>query len=168
MDNFTLTALKSRLLARGDNGQPTNPDGLEACEAMDHLEARLKAVEVDCGECGGSGVAEHIQGYDRPCEACGGDGKIWRTSGEQVLIQAVDALTAELKESDAMLGRSSRELERLQSTSISYRAWLDQAKRDAGFEPHTSFDVVWAKALEALEEKRTRDRAGGDETDDPE
>jgi hypothetical protein len=35
---------------------------------------------MKCGECGGSGVAERIGGYDRPCDACHGEGVIVRTA----------------------------------------------------------------------------------------
>jgi hypothetical protein len=36
--------------------------------------AALPVEGVDCGECNGTGVAEHIGGWPRPCDACYGEG----------------------------------------------------------------------------------------------
>ena len=33
-------------------------------------------MKFKCGECGGDGVAEYIDHWARPCDACHGDGEL--------------------------------------------------------------------------------------------
>jgi hypothetical protein len=57
-----------------------------------------------------------------------------------------------MDEQDHIIADLVRETVRLKYFEDTYHAhqrWNDQAKRDAGFHPNTSFDDVWAKALKA-------------------
>lgn len=33
-------------------------------------------MKIVCGECGGDGVAEYIGNWQRPCDACRGEGEL--------------------------------------------------------------------------------------------
>ena len=78
---------------------------------------------------------------------------IRRTLGEDVLAQMKEELAA----ADARAGKAERELESERFASRARAEWLVRAKREAGFNPSVSFDVVWKEALAALKEKRMRE-----------
>lgn len=48
--------------------------------------------EIECTECGSTGVAEYFEGCARPCDACHGEG--WRLeSDEEANDRAADAFS---------------------------------------------------------------------------
>lgn len=63
-------------------------------------------------------------------------------------------IRAERDEADRAAGEALRKLDRAEETARARTAWLDQAKRDAGAHPNTSFDFVWAAALAALKAQK--------------
>lgn len=63
---------------------------------------------------------------------------------------------AEIAEADRRAGLAERRLENSEHENRMHRIWTDEAKRDAGFRPNTSFDDVWAACLAAYREKLTR------------
>lgn len=66
------------------------------------------------------------------------------------LRKQLKAMTAERDEADRAAGAALRRLEYLEASERRQRAWLSEAKRDAGCDDNVSFDVVWAAALKAL------------------
>ena len=69
-------------------------------------------------------------------------------------IESIQTLSARLAESDRMLGEATREAVHYKQHYDREREWLRKAKRDAGYEENSSFDVVWDAALSALKSNR--------------
>ena len=65
------------------------------------------------------------------------------------IIAALARETIELREKVSRLERDAQRRSE----------WLDEAKRAAGAHYNTSFDDVWAEALQALREKRSAEKA---------
>ena len=68
---------------------------------------------IVCGECRGSGIAEYIGGYARPCDGCNGAGG-WPSNAKRFddeeeatdrLVDKADQLRAALEEADFSIGR---------------------------------------------------------------
>lgn len=64
------------------------------------------------------------------------------------------AIRAERDEADRSAGEALRKLNRAEHELRCRRSWINEAKRDAGAHPNTSFDDVWAEALAALKAQR--------------
>jgi|GEM_PF-5239471 len=62
------------------------------------------------------------------------------------LAVAVRGLS-ELDNADRIAGSAMRQLEAQAAQIHRYNLWLAEAKAEAGFEPSTSFDVVWSQTL---------------------
>ncbi len=78
---------------------------------------------------------------------------IRRTLGEDVLAQ----MKEDLAEADARAGKAERMLEHEREGSRARASWLEHAKREAGYNPNESFDVVWETASAALKEKQQKE-----------
>lgn len=61
----------------------------------------------------------------------------------------IESLQAQLNEADRRAGAAERENVSLRRDICDRRRWLDEAKREAGYDANVSFDVVWAEALQA-------------------
>lgn len=75
---------------------------------------------------------------------------IRRSLGDEMLKQVKSDMAA----SDARAGKAERMLEDERQFSLGRANWLQDAKQAAGYHYNTSFDEVWADALQALLEKR--------------
>jgi hypothetical protein len=62
-----------------------------------------------------------------------------------------------IKQQDEIIGRLTRQNEYMSDSQSRRNEWLRQAKKDAGFPDSISFDIVWAKALNALKDSPLRD-----------
>lgn len=62
----------------------------------------------------------------------------------------IEGLEGERDEADRRAGAAERLNARLEDDARKHRLWLAEAKKQAGFGCNTSFDVVWAQALDAL------------------
>lgn len=51
-------------------------------------------MKIVCGECGGNGIAEHIESWPRPCDACHGDGELKVPFAWGLYFRVSDWLTA--------------------------------------------------------------------------
>lgn len=51
-------------------------------------------MKIVCGECRGSGVAEYIGGWARPCDACRGDGELNISAFWAIYIRVADWLSS--------------------------------------------------------------------------
>ena len=65
-----------------------------------------------------------------------------------------EELKTERDEADRRAGAAERRLAELEESARRQRAWLENAKADAGYHTNESFDVVWAAALAALLRER--------------
>lgn len=53
-----------------------------------------------------------------------------------------------IDQQDQMIGKLTRENERLEESQRKRREWLDRAKKEAGYDRSVSFDIVWKQVLE--------------------
>jgi hypothetical protein len=67
-------------------------------------------VERECRECDGSGDAEIIDGWARPCEACNGKGTQAFTETEAGLLDQIEAMSRQLVERTDALRECVRHL----------------------------------------------------------
>lgn len=56
-----------------------------------------------------------------------------------------------IAEQDQMIGELTRKVNFLEDTESRRKDWLRKAKEDAGYDPNTSFDVVWKETLQKAE-----------------
>ena len=89
-------------------------------------------VERNCEECGGSGVAETIAGFDRPCDVCHGSGAIKWTQTEAVLLDQVEAQDATITALQARVAELEDRLKFMAETPLLDDEYQDIARATLG------------------------------------
>jgi hypothetical protein len=107
---------------------------------------RLAMVERTCRECKGSGVAEYIDHWARPCDTCHGEGFLRFTTNEDGLLDQCESLSARVAELAEALEQTTDLLAR-------YRE-----ETPPGHSPH----MICHLADAAIEKSRTALRTEGD------
>jgi len=68
----------------------------------------MNKYKIECTECNGTGVAENIGGWARPCDACHGEGDIYVELQDKMSLEdeqrMLDAITSAVHEAIAEVG----------------------------------------------------------------